>query len=94
MSKAFYLVSYDISLTKRRNKLARVMEGKGRRVQYSVFECRLDRGELEDLLRKAAPHICEEEGDSLRVYALCGACAQKILCLGAEKEIWEDVIVV
>ncbi|MGP1372035.1 MAG: CRISPR-associated endonuclease Cas2, partial [Almyronema sp.] len=33
------LVVYDIPDDKRRTKLATFLEGYGRRVQYSVFEC-------------------------------------------------------
>jgi len=33
------LVTYDISDNKRRTKLATFLEGYGRRVQKSVFEC-------------------------------------------------------
>lgn len=38
----FYLVSYDIPETRRRTKLAKILEDFGDRVQYSVFECILD----------------------------------------------------
>jgi CRISPR-associated protein Cas2 len=37
------VVSYDISDDKRRRKVAQIMEGYGYRVQYSVFECDLDK---------------------------------------------------
>jgi CRISPR-associated protein Cas2 len=37
-----YLVSYDICEPKRLRRVARVLEGFGVRLQYSVFECPLD----------------------------------------------------
>jgi CRISPR-associated protein Cas2 len=37
-----YLVSYDIAHPKRLRRVAKVMEGFGVRLQYSVFECPLD----------------------------------------------------
>lgn len=37
-----YLVSYDICQPKRLRQVARVLEGFGVRLQYSVFECPLD----------------------------------------------------
>lgn len=37
-----YLVSYDISDPKRLRRVAKVLEGFGARLQYSVFECPLD----------------------------------------------------
>jgi CRISPR-associated protein Cas2 len=57
MARTRYLVSYDISSPKRLRKVARVMEGFGVRLQYSVFECPLDalrlaklKSDLQDLL--------------------------------------------
>jgi CRISPR-associated protein Cas2 len=37
-----YLVSYDIAHPKRLRRVAKVLEGFGVRLQYSVFECPLD----------------------------------------------------
>jgi CRISPR-associated protein Cas2 len=42
MSRLRYLVSYDICNPKRLRQVARVLEGFGVRLQYSVFECALD----------------------------------------------------
>lgn len=42
MSRIRYLVSYDICHPKRLRQVARVLEGFGVRLQYSVFECALD----------------------------------------------------
>ena len=39
----FYVISYDISDTKTRNQLAKILEGYGTRIQYSVFECYMGR---------------------------------------------------
>lgn len=36
-----YVVSYDIASDRTRRKLAKLLEGYGVRIQYSVFECRL-----------------------------------------------------
>ena len=36
-----YVVTYDIPSNKRRKKVSDLLEGYGRRVQYSVFECLL-----------------------------------------------------
>jgi CRISPR-associated protein Cas2 len=42
MRRIRYLVSYDICDPKRLRQVARVLEGFGVRLQYSVFECPLD----------------------------------------------------
>ena len=38
-----YTVAYDITNDKRRNKVAKILKDFGMRVQYSVFECSIDR---------------------------------------------------
>src|ERR1019366_3494276 len=45
-SEMLTLVAYDISEPKRLVKVARVCEDFGVRVQYSIFECRLDEAEF------------------------------------------------
>ncbi|NJK64957.1 MAG: CRISPR-associated endonuclease Cas2, partial [Synechococcaceae cyanobacterium SM2_3_1] len=34
-----YVIAYDISCDRRRRKVSEVLEGYGKRAQYSVFEC-------------------------------------------------------
>lgn len=47
----YFLVIYDISNDKRRNKISKVLEGYGKRVQYSAFECFLNSTKYNKLLR-------------------------------------------
>ena len=42
MKRKRYIVSYDIANPKRLRTVARIAEGFGYRLQYSVFECLLD----------------------------------------------------
>jgi CRISPR-associated protein Cas2 len=70
MSKQFIVVSYDISDDKRRRKIMKAMEDFGTRVQYSVFECRLEAKELLALKKRLRPHVREKQ-DSVRFYFLC-----------------------
>lgn len=65
----FYLISYDIHCHKRRKKVSDLLEGYGKRVQYSVFECVLTTRKYHELKRRLSPHVnCQE--DSLRFYPL------------------------
>ena len=41
-----YLVCYDITDDRRRARVCKTMQGFGRRVQYSVFECQLNEADL------------------------------------------------
>ena len=66
-----YVVVYDIPVDKRRQKVHDLLEGYGKWVQYSTFECVLSAAkftELQKRLRKLA-NLSE---DSVRFYPLSG----------------------
>ncbi|MCO6450981.1 MAG: CRISPR-associated endonuclease Cas2 [Caldilineales bacterium] len=77
----FYVIAYDVADDKRRLRLAKLLQRQGERVQHSVFEVYLTAAELDRLVRSCRRMIKKEE-DSIRFYALCDACAAKILVLG------------
>jgi len=77
-----YLIAYDISVDARRTKLAELLEGFGQRVQRNVFECDLNEREYQALERKMKRMLKLEEGDNVRIYRLCGACAGNVTVLG------------
>ena len=77
-----YLIAYDISVDARRTELAELLEGFGQRVQRSVFECDLNEREYQALERKMKRMLKLEEGDNVRIYRLCGACAGNVTVLG------------
>lgn len=74
MSRKHYLISYDISDPKRLRRVARIMEGYGYRIQFSVFQCPLDDLRLEQLKAEIGPAIHSDEDQVL------------IVCLGPESE--------
>lgn len=70
------LVTYDVDTTsqegrRRLRRVAKVCEGYGQRVQKSVFECRVNREQLEALQERLQGEM-DAELDSLRVYMLHG----------------------
>lgn len=77
----FYVVSYDIPDDKRRNAVAKTLLDFGARVQYSVFECIMDDGLLQELINKLSRIIVEEK-DKIRIYDLCSKCEEHITVLG------------
>lgn len=81
MERTFYLFAYDIAEPKRLNRIAKILESIGERVQDSVFEAYLTEEEVQRLLKKVRK-IMKEEEDSLRIYVLCRACRSKIYCVG------------
>lgn len=77
-----YLIVYDIPIDKRRTKLAKMLEGHGQRVQYSVFECDLEDKEIAQLQRRIDRLLRPDEGDNLRIYRLCAQCRTAINIIG------------
>lgn len=48
-TRDWWLVSYDVRDDRRLRETARLLEGYGERVQYSVFRCQLTRTEMAKL---------------------------------------------
>lgn len=67
MSRIRYLVSYDICDPKRLRSVARILEGFGVRLQYSVFECALDEIRLAKLKSQLHPLLNHDEDQVLFV---------------------------
>lgn len=78
------VISYDITDDKRRSRVMKVLEGHGRRVQYSVFECDL-RPEALEKLRARLLKLIDANQDDLRIYPLCENCLAKTQMLGRAK---------
>ena len=80
------LVTYDVNTEtsagrRRLFKVAQTCKNFGQRVQYSVFECRVDEAQYEELSAKLQK-IINPKSDSLRVYRLRGERGIRIM-------VWE-----
>jgi CRISPR-associated protein Cas2 len=80
--RSFYLIVYDITDDRRRNKIAKLCESCAQRVQESVFEGYFNTSELSDFVTHAKKKM-EKKEDSLRIYLLCADCRGKIKTWGA-----------
>lgn len=90
----FVVVAYDIVDNSKRNRLAKILSSYGRRVQKSVFECRIeDRQYLK--MKQAVEKEIDPEWDSVRYYFLCRKCAgnTQVSGLGTVSEDEEIIIV-
>ena len=67
-AKFWYVVCYDITDPKRWRKVYRLLNGYGRRLQYSIFRCRLTARAMEKLLTAE---------DRLLILALCESCERR-----------------
>ena len=92
-----YIISYDITSNKLRRKIAKELENYGIRVQYSVFECNIDKTRLKEVYAKMVNLMKEVEDGSVRFYELCQNCEHKVHVIGCdhreEKYSREDVII-
>ncbi len=87
-NSSFWIISYDIKDTKRRNCISQELKNHGSRVQYSVFECLMPNEKAKILIKKLAELINPKQ-DSIRFYKLCESCRSKIHVCGTGK-ITED----
>jgi CRISPR-associated protein Cas2 len=77
------VIVYDIPNDQRRTKLATFLEGYGRRVQYSVFECFLDLAEMRKLHQKVLRRVQPEE-DNVRFYWISQDAMTRVLTIGSD----------
>ena len=78
-----YLISYDISSDRIRTKVAKTLEDYGRRVQYSVFECSLDKKRFRLLYRKLTVLTELMEEGSIRIYKLDKKAQESVRIIGS-----------
>jgi CRISPR-associated protein Cas2 len=93
------LVTYDVSTVtaagrRRLRKVAQTCLGFGQRVQNSVFECRVNPAQLEELETRLV-RIIDDAEDSLRIYRLPGKRDQfvRIYGKGPLHDLHEPLIV-
>ncbi len=91
--KTFVVVAYDISDDRRRERVAKILEGYGERVQYSVFECRLDRVQYVRL-RHALEDVILADEDVISFYFLCEADVRRVERIGRGPPRFEEGAVV
>ena len=68
MHEQLWVIAYDSPSNKRRRKLAKLLEGYGERLQWSVFECRLQPHQMARLRQLLARNATAE--DSVRIWAV------------------------
>jgi CRISPR-associated protein Cas2 len=75
------LVAYDITDEKRLRRVAQVCEDFGVRVQYSLFECRLEESAFADFWLQLL-EVIEEKEDRLVAYKIDARSAKETLTAG------------
>ena len=91
---AYFIICYDIADDKRRERVVKLLgDTGGVRVQYSVFEMRLAKGDLRQLMDDLEAIISKPK-DSLILYELCATCQDKPIRYGRDNELSDETVVV
>lgn len=77
-----YVIVYDIEDDRTRDRVAKVLERYGERVQKSVFECVLEPEALDRLTGRLAKELGDPQTGNIRVYRLCANCLEASFGLG------------
>jgi CRISPR-associated protein Cas2 len=77
------LIAYDISEQKRLHKVAKLCEDFGMRIQYSVFECRLEADRF-DAFWTDLTTLIDPTSDRLTAYKICASCSKDIRDAGTQ----------
>lgn len=93
MTKIYVVIAYDIPDDKRRTKVAKVLEGYGERMQYSLFECRITKVQY-FRLRARLEEVIEPEEDEVSFYFLCEMDIKRIVRMGRRRLLPEAAIFV
>lgn len=84
-----YLITYDIVDNKKRKKISDELEGYGLRVNYSVFECELNKSKVKKL-KSELEELMDKKTDSIRFYNICKNCMGKSFELNLKKGMFEE----
>ncbi len=76
------LVVYDVANDRRRQRLSVLLEGYGRRVQESVFECFVTLPEMRKLYEQVGRQVKESE-DNVRFYWVPADALPKAMTIGS-----------
>lgn len=75
-NKFWYIICYDITEPKRWRRVYKLVNGYGRRLQFSIFRCRLTARQVERL-RWELERIMTAE-DKLLILSLCDGCERRV----------------
>ncbi|MCD7866786.1 MAG: CRISPR-associated endonuclease Cas2 [Clostridiales bacterium] len=92
-----YVISYDLESDRIRTKTAKLLEGYGVRIQYSVFECELSEQRFRKLYGEILKLTTNECEGSVRFYSICQKCEKKIVTIGkpiSELSVLDQEIVI
>jgi CRISPR-associated protein Cas2 len=85
--KMFYLICYDVVNDRRRDRVSRLFEAYGLRIQKSVFECVLTPDQYASLQKRLqTKRYLNPEEDQIRFYPIAPRHRKLVLILGAQPQ--------
>lgn len=81
-----YLIAYDIAENRIRSRVAKLLEKRGRRLQYSVFYAELAERECQGLWQELQNLTEKADHPLLLIAPLCAACYGRIWMTGEPLE--------
>lgn len=85
----FWLVCFDIVDDRTRARVVKVLQGYGRRVQKSVFECRrLTEKQFLEMKHKI-DDLIDQQDDTVRFYFLCQKCLHRVEWIGFDDSLFK-----
>lgn len=86
-TKLWYIICYDITEPKRWRRVYKKLHGYGRRLQYSIFRCRLTARQMERLRWELEKMLTAD--DSLLILSLCDGCERRVAAHN-RPESWQE----
>ena len=83
------VVAYDVVSNKKRKKVSDILEGFGKRVNRSVFECELKNNKQRVELEQKLSEVIDKKSDSIRIYSICANCLSTSTVIGDEPKAFE-----
>ena len=84
-----YLILYDISSDKRREKVRKLLLSWGGKFQYSVFALHCTQLEIEQVRCEIVRKLEPDTTDRVAVVRLCAGCAERVVLHGDPLEPFE-----
>ncbi|MDR2527359.1 MAG: CRISPR-associated endonuclease Cas2 [Rickettsiales bacterium] len=89
-----FLICYDVADDSLRNKIVKILESYGERVQYSVFEFNLNPARVKEMKYKLIKRkLLDRKKMSFSIYSICENCYKKVERYGENKILNEKNIV-
>ena len=89
-----FLICYDITDDSLRNKIVKILESYGERIQYSVFEFNLTKAKILEMKHKLIKRkLLDKKRMSFSIYPICEECYKKVERYGNNRLLNEKNIV-